>query len=121
GSFGSEYPATKTSGRPSPLTSATAAPVYQPCAFSARSLKVPSPLFQSTSTPCAVVTTRSVRPLPVRSAATQPSPWTGSPACDVVVTLRNDPCTFSNSAERGRPPCDAHCAVSALEYELTTK
>src|SRR5487761_264287 len=109
------------SGRPSPLTSATATPVYQPCAGSALVVKVPLPSFHRTSTPRVVETTRSGRPLPVRSAAAQPSPCACSPVCDAAVTLRNLPCTFSNSAERGSPPCALHCAVSALEYELTTK
>ncbi len=43
------------SGRPSPFTSATAAPAYQPYgASSAAVVKVPLPLFQRTSTPVAV-------------------------------------------------------------------
>src|SRR5579862_941062 len=109
------------SGRPSPLTSATATPEYQPCAGSAVVVNVLLPLFQRTSTPLVVVTTRSGRPLPVRSAAAQPSPWTCRPACAAAVTLRNRPWTFSKSADRGSPPCAAHCAVSALAYELTTK
>ena len=49
------------SGRPSPFTSATAAPEYQPYGRVERlGVKVPLPLFQRMSTPVAVVTTRSV-------------------------------------------------------------
>ena len=72
-------------------------------------MNVPWPVFQSTSTPLVVVTTRSVWPSPFRSAAAQPSPWTGRSACAAALTSLNVPSTFSNNAVRGRPPCASHC------------
>ena len=64
GAFGSVYPATKMSGRPSPFTSPTAAPACQPYsampAGRAISLKVPSPWFHSSASYVFDVTYRSV-------------------------------------------------------------
>ena len=67
------------SGRPSPFTSATAAPVCQPNVPNASMpaacvpfVNVPSPLFQSSTLYVFVVTSRSVWPSPLKSPATQP-------------------------------------------------
>src|SRR5262249_56501230 len=113
--------AANRSERPLPLTSATAAPSYQPERAIGCGRNVPRPVFQRICTPLVDVTTRSVLPSPFRSAATQPSPCTARSACVARLTLRNVPRRFSKSAERGRPPCASHRAVSELAYELTAK
>ena len=77
-------------------------PCTSRCRGSAVVRNVP-PSFQSTSTPLVVVTARSVRPSPFRSAATQPSPCPASPACVLLVTSRKRPPTFSNSWLRRQP------------------
>ena len=51
------------------------------------------------------MTSRSVWPSPLRSAATQPFPWTAGFACDRPLTsAKRPPPTFSKRALRGSPP-----------------
>ena len=129
----SVYPATKRSGRPSSLTSPTAAPVCQPKASipasRAPSVNVPSPSFQrSASKPSVptlkpdVVTYRSVWPSRSRSAATQPLPRNGRAACGLTAHVLE---TATHVSEQSAP-WQLACRVVLLRsptsaYAFTTK